>query len=111
MNIPKRGDIVMANLNPVSGHEQKGFRPLLVISHDDFNLKTRLIVICPITSKVKGTAFEVPFVGSQINGVVLTHQVRTIDLEARKVTVCDKVDDYCLQEVIRKVNLIINSHG
>ncbi len=107
-NIPNRGDIITADLNPVRGHEQKGLRPMLVISHDDFNFKTGLAMVCPITSKIRGNLFEVPVLGKRISGVVLTSQTRTIDLIARKASVCDRVDDFCLQEVVRKVNLIIN---
>ena len=108
INIPSRGDIITADLDSVRGHEQKGFRPVLVISHTNFNLKTHSAVICPITSKIRGGAFEIPLSNQRTLGVVLAHQVRIIDLEARKAVVCDKVDDYCLQEVVRKVNLIIN---
>lgn len=32
-----RGDIVMVNLDPTEGHEQKGMRPALVLSTSAFN--------------------------------------------------------------------------
>ena len=34
---PSRGDIWLADLNPVRGHEQAGKRPCLVMSVDLFN--------------------------------------------------------------------------
>jgi len=34
---PSRGDIWLADFNPIRGHEQAGQRPVLVISEDLFN--------------------------------------------------------------------------
>ncbi len=33
----KRGDIFLVSLDPTSGHEQQGTRPVLIVSPDDFN--------------------------------------------------------------------------
>ena len=33
----EQGDIIYVDFNPQSGHEQKGTRPVLVISNNDFN--------------------------------------------------------------------------
>jgi mRNA interferase MazF len=46
--IPQRGDYVFVNLNPTKGHEQQGYRPALVISHNAFN-KHGMCFICPIS--------------------------------------------------------------
>ena len=39
-----RGDILWADLNPVRGSEQAGFRPVVVISHDVFNEKSGTVI-------------------------------------------------------------------
>ena len=57
--IPRRGDVVWINLDPQKGPEQRGHRPAVVLSRSDYNRKTRLAVICPITTKEKGYPFEV----------------------------------------------------
>ncbi|NCR44934.1 MAG: type II toxin-antitoxin system PemK/MazF family toxin, partial [Microcystis aeruginosa SX13-01] len=50
-----RGEIWLADLNPVRGHEQAGKRPCLVISADLFNQgASGLVVVLPVTSKDKG---------------------------------------------------------
>jgi len=108
IEIPERGDIVTADLNPVRGHEQKGLRPLLVISHLDFNAKTGLAVVCPITSKIRSSPFEVKVLGKQTTGVALAHQIKTIDIQARQAVICDRASDFCLQEVIRRIKLIVD---
>ncbi|HEY4476816.1 MAG TPA: type II toxin-antitoxin system PemK/MazF family toxin [Candidatus Paceibacterota bacterium] len=105
---PERGDIVTASLDPVHGHEQKGRRPLLVISHTDFNVKTGLAVVCPITSKIRGSPFEINILGKQTIGVILTNQIRTIDFHVRRAIICDSVNSFCLEEVIAKIKLIID---
>jgi mRNA-degrading endonuclease toxin of MazEF toxin-antitoxin module len=46
----KRGDIYLVSLDPTLGHEQRGQRPVLVISPTEFNAVTKLPVVLPITS-------------------------------------------------------------
>ena len=46
----KRGDIYMVSLDPTMGHEQRGQRPVLVISPTKFDAVTKLPVVLPITS-------------------------------------------------------------
>ena len=52
--ITKMGDIVFINFSPTKGHEQ---RPAVVLSNNIFNIKTHMIIVCPITSNIK----EFPF--------------------------------------------------
>jgi hypothetical protein len=47
--LPRQGDFVALTFDPQSGHEQKGRRPALVISHDLFNKHTGMAIACPIT--------------------------------------------------------------
>ena len=49
MNI-KRGDIFLANFEPVKGKEQGGIRPVLIIQNDISNEFSPTTVIAPITS-------------------------------------------------------------
>lgn len=46
-----RGDVYWADLNPVRGHEQGGFRPVLVLSHEPFNSRSGTIIALAITSQ------------------------------------------------------------
>jgi len=48
----KRGDIFIANLNPVIGSEQGGTRPVLVIQNDIYNEYSPVIIIASITTKI-----------------------------------------------------------
>lgn len=54
-----RGDIWLADLNPVRGHEQAGRRPVLVVSVDPFNQsRADLVVVIPITSTLRNIPFH-----------------------------------------------------
>lgn len=46
----ERGDIYLVSLDPTSGHEQQGIRPVLVVSPTPFNRLTKTPIMLPITS-------------------------------------------------------------
>jgi mRNA interferase MazF len=81
-----RGEIWLADLNPVKGREQAGRRPCLVISVDLFNQGAAgLIVVLPITSKAKGIPFhiqiEAPEGGVRVTSFIKCEDVRSISVE------------------------------
>ncbi len=58
--VAARGDIWLADLNPVRGHDQAERRPVLVVSVDPFNhSRADLVVVVPITSTLRGIPFHV----------------------------------------------------
>ena len=58
---PSRGEVWQANLDPPAGHEQAGWRPVVVISTDPFNHgPARMVAVVPVTSKDKGLPLHVP---------------------------------------------------
>lgn len=60
MRHPERGEIWLADLNPVRGREQAGMRPVLVVSHDVFNRgPADLVIVIPITSRIREIATHV----------------------------------------------------
>lgn len=84
----KRGDVYWADLNPRSGSEQKGKRPVVIISHDGFNLTPtwRSVVVVPIsTSPTQASrgptvvAIAKGIGGLNKDSVALCHQVTTLD--------------------------------
>ena len=81
-----RGEVWLANLNPVKGHEQAGKRPCLVISVDLFNQgASGLVVVLSITSKEKGIPFHVelnpPEGGLRVRSFIKCEDVRSISIE------------------------------
>ena len=52
-----RGDIHWADLNPVIGSEQGGFRPVLILSHNIFNDRSGTVIAVSITSQPQRAGF------------------------------------------------------
>lgn len=107
--IPKRGDIIWLQFDPQAGHEQAGKRPALVISPEAYNTKTSLLLACPITSQIKGYPFEVKIPSElQIQGVILTDQVKSLDWQARNAQFACQVPDYTVQEVTERIRILLD---
>ncbi len=97
----KQGDIVKVSFNPQQGHEQAGYRPALVISNDDFNAKTQLAIVCPITNTNNNFPLHIPLPnGLASTGVVLCEHIRTLDLNARQYNFIESVSTDFLQRII-----------
>ena len=82
-----RGDIYLVSLDPTSGHEQKGVRPVLVISPEPFNKLTKTPLVVPITTGgnfARVAGFTVDLIGTKTVGVVRCDQPRVLDLVALK---------------------------
>ena len=86
----KRGDLFWADLEPRSGSEQSGRRPVVIVSHDGFNQVTawRSIIVVPLSTSAKQrrrgpTAVLLPkgTAGLRQESVALCHQVTTLDRE------------------------------
>lgn len=103
--IPKQGDIVYVDFEPTKGHEQKGFRPAIVISHNIFNIKTNMAILCPITSNVKQYPTHYILEDSvKVKGAVLCEHIRSIDYDIRKVKFIEHASDNDLLSVIMLIN-------
>ena len=82
--VPRKGDIVWLNFTPQAGHEQRGRRLGLVMSSDSYN-RSGLMLVCPITSSIKGYPFEVRIkTNDGTEGVVLADHLKNQDWKARK---------------------------
>ncbi len=102
----KRGDIYMVTLDPTFGHEQRGQRPVLVVSPTAFNQATKLPVVLPITSGgefARRIGFAVPIAGIKTTGIVRCDQPRVLDLEARAGRKVDALPAEIMAEVLARV--------
>ncbi len=105
----KRGDIYLVSLDPTLGHEQRGQRPVLVISPTEFNEATKLPVVLPITSGgefARRIGFAVPITGIRTAGVVRCDQPRVLDIPARGGRKVDTLPPDILAEVLAKTAVL-----
>ena len=82
-----RWSVVIVDFDPAVGHEQAGQRRALVVSYEPFH-RSGMAAVCPITSRPPKYPGEIAIAAGQAgqtrDGLVLVHQVRTIDL--RRIT-------------------------
>lgn len=103
-----RGEIYYANLDPVFGSEQSGFRPVLIIQNDIGNRYSPTVIVAPITSKPDVKA-KLPThcrldLKNCLNepSVVLLEQLRTLDKRRLKKYI-GKLKKSSMNEVTSRV--------
>ncbi len=104
----KRGEIWLVGLDPSEGHEQKGRRPVLIVSPEAFNRVTKVPVVLPITSggdfaRMAGFAVPLTSAGTRTTGIVRCDQPRALDLGARKGKKLESVPGGIMDEVLAKL--------
>jgi mRNA interferase MazF len=95
----KQGDIIKINLSPTKGHEQAGYRPVLVVSNASHSRASNMILVCPITNTDRKSPIHVGLDCFETTGFVMCDQVRAIDIQARDYKVIETVDDETLWEI------------
>ena len=106
--IPKQGDIVFFDFNPTIGHEQKGFRPAVVISNNIFNINTKMVMICPITSNEKEFPTHYKLEDTKkVHGAVICEHIRSIDYEIRNLNFVEKLSNNEFISIITLLNACI----
>jgi mRNA interferase MazF len=81
----RRGQIYYANLDPVMGHEQAGYRPVLIIQNDTGNSFSPTVIVAALTTSlpVKPFPTEVRVSAGQSglarDSAIRLDQIRTID--------------------------------
>jgi mRNA interferase ChpB len=105
----RRGDVYMVDLEPTQGREQRGHRPVVVVSPDEFNRATGLPVILPITNGgefARRIGFTVPLTGTRTTGIVRCDQPRVLDLTARNGRRVESLSSAVMDEVLAKTATI-----
>jgi mRNA-degrading endonuclease toxin of MazEF toxin-antitoxin module len=107
----KRGEIWLVGLDPSEGHEQKGRRPVLIVSPEAFNRVTKVPVVLPITSggsfaRTAGFAVPLTDAGTRTTGVVRCDQPRALDLHARGARKLEDIPAVIMDEVLAKLTPI-----
>jgi mRNA interferase ChpB len=102
----KRCDIYMVDLEPIQGREQRGHRPVVIVSPNEFNRATNLPVILPITNGgdfARRLGFAVPLAETKTIGIVRCDQPRVLDLNARNGRKIERLPTAILDEILAKV--------
>jgi mRNA interferase MazF len=108
-NVPRQGDIIKINLDPKQGHEQKGYRPYICLSHHLVSDYANIAVFAPISSTMRRYPLYVALTATKTTGLVLLDQIVTIDYKARQWTYIETVGNELLEDLLKKVIVIFQS--
>ncbi len=108
----ERGDIYLVSLDPTSGHEQQGARPVLIVSPGAFNRLTKTPIVLPITSggnfaRTAGFAVSLIGAGMQTTGIIRCDQPRALDLGARRARKLEAAPPEIVEEALAKLAAIL----
>lgn len=104
----ERGDLVWVDFTPQSGSEQAGHRPALVLTPGLYHWRSRLAVVCPITSNLRPWPWKVFLPdGLAVSGAVLVDQLRAIDRAARNLRIADRAPDAVVAEAQAKLAVLL----
>ncbi len=104
----ERGEVWFVSLDPTSGREQQGHRPVLIVSPTAFNRLTGLPIVLPITNGsgfARRAGFAVPLAGSgmTVTGIIRCDQPRVLDLVARKGRKVERIPPAIMDEVLARL--------
>ncbi len=109
MYVPDKGDIVSLDFDPSAGKEIMKRGPAFVISRKVFNDHTGFAVVAPITSTVRGMKLEVVLPeGLSTKGVILVHQVKSLDFSNRQIKFIEKTSQKITDKATELMKVIIS---
>lgn len=82
----KQCEIWIADLNPVKDSEQKGYRPVIILSGNLLNTMMPVVIICPLTTKIKEYKGNIVLTPDKTNGLsekseAVIFQIRSVAKE------------------------------
>ena len=101
-----RWAVYQANLDPGVGSEQKGIRPVLIISNEDHNQIISNVTVLPLTSTKRRLFFDEVIIpkgkaGQPLDSIIMAHQIRTISKQ-RLGRLLGYLEDQALQSEIQQ---------
>lgn len=109
----RRGDIWLVDLNPTTGHEQRGTRPVIIVSPAAFNELTGTPIVVPITTgghfaRRRGFTVSLDDAETLTRGVVRCDQPRVLDLRARNGRFLETAPTDTTHEVLARLRAILS---
>jgi mRNA interferase MazF len=105
--VPQQGDIIKLNLNPRMGHEQQGFRPVIVLSNNIVSQYANVVIVAPISTTQRRLPLYHDLPDTlNTKGTVLLDQLITLDYNARSFRFIEKVSsDFLLKllDITRRI--------
>ena len=107
----KQGEIWYTDLNPTKGSEQSGLRPVVVVSGNLLNQHLNVVIVVPLTTKVKGYKGNPVLKPTKENGLkteseMLVFHIRSVSKE-RLVRKLGSIDSAVVSQTVKTLNEIL----
>ncbi len=107
----KQGEIWSCDLNPTKGSEQSGYRPVVIISGNVLNSYLQIVIVCPLTTKIKNYKGNVILDPNETNNLnnrseILTFHIRSVS-KARLIQKIGSISPSELTRIKKCLNEIL----
>lgn len=109
--IPKRNDIIWLDFEPVKGKEIGKYRPALVLSSQEYNQQTGLLICCPISTSIRGQATEVLVKNLDKPSVVTSSLIQTLSWKDRNAKMITTAEKGVLEDVLLRLMPLIGAES
>lgn len=101
--------VIEADLEPVVGTEQKGRRPVIIVSNEEFNQTVLNVTVLPLTSTTRRlypaeVILAAGKAGQPLQSIIMAHQIRTISKE-RLGRFFGYLEDNTIRDAVREAVL------
>lgn len=107
----KQGEIWYADLNPSRGGEQAGLRPVVILSGNLLNQHLNIVIVAPLTTKIKNYKGHPILNPSKMNGLknaseVLVFHIRSVSKD-RLVTKLGNTEPSAIEHAVKTLHDIL----
>ena len=107
----RQGEIWYADLNPTKGSEQAGMRPVVVLSGNLLNQHLKVVIVVPLTTKIKKYKGNPILLPTQTNGLqneseMLVFHIRSVSKD-RLVRKVGDIEAHELDRAMKTLNDVL----
>jgi len=106
---PKRNQIIWLDFEPTKGKEVGKYRPALVLSSEQYNRQTGLLICCPISTSIRGGVTEVPVHNLNQPSVVAASLIQTLSWKDRQAKLITDAEDGVMNDVLVRIIPLIGA--
>ena len=107
-SVPDAGDLLWVDFGSPTGREQGGRRPAVVLTTRDFNRRSSILIVCPITRREREWPSVVPLPPTGLlRGYILVDQIRAVDPSVRAFRNAGRVPGETLDMVRGKLAALL----
>ena len=107
--IPERNHIVLMGFEPTKGNDIGKYRSALILSSQEYNTKTGLVICCPISTSISGGLTEVSVDNLDESSVVAASLIQTLSWRERNVKFLVQAEPSVMDDVLFRIIPLIGA--